>query len=67
MKTTIQVEGMMCEHCENRVQQALQALKGVKASKASSANGNVEVEYEEGLVKEEALRQAIEDAGYDVK
>ena len=34
MTKILQVEGMMCTHCEARVQKALEALAGVKSARA---------------------------------
>ncbi len=62
---TIKIEGMMCEHCVAHVREALAGVKGVE---------NVVVSLDEGratldaglLVKDDALRAAVEDAGYKV-
>ena len=64
MKKKILVEGMSCSHCVNHV---TEALKGIGATE-------VEVSLERKLataeladnVTDEAIKAAIEDAGYDV-
>ena len=64
MKRKILVEGMSCAHCVNHVTEALKEI-GAK---------NVEVNLERKLataeisvnITDEAIKLAIEDAGYDV-
>lgn len=66
-QVTIQVDGMSCSHCVNAVEGALKKLPGVNAASVSLDNDNVAVEYEEGQVSLEKMKEAIEDQGYDVK
>ena len=62
---TLQIEGMMCQHCVAHVKEALEGVKGVK---------NVQVSLEDNsatldaglLVSDKKLTQAVEDAGYKV-
>lgn len=63
---TVKVEGMMCEHCENRVNQALNGLAGVQSAKADAKGNKVDVTYDESKIDEAAIKTGIEDAGYDV-
>lgn len=65
MKKTIMIEGMSCGHCSARVEKALNALDGVEAKvnlEAKSAEVTLSKE-----VSDDALRKAVEDAGYEVK
>lgn len=64
MKKTILVEGMSCGHCEKAVKGALGELDGVKTVSVDLASKKVEVEGD-SLV-DSLLKEAIEDAGYDV-
>lgn len=63
MKTEIRIDGMMCEHCKATVEKILTNLEGV-----SEAEVNLEkktaVFTDDGTVKEETVKQVIEDAGY---
>ena len=62
---TVRVGGMMCPHCEGRVRTALEALQGVLSAQASHEKGEVVMSLADGAeVEETALRQAVEDAGY---
>ena len=67
MKKTFQVEGMMCGHCEARVNKAVSALSGVSECKASAADGSVMVNFDETAVSQQDIVNTIEDTGYDVK
>lgn len=61
----IKIEGMMCSHCENAVKTALEAVEGVKEAAASASDGTALVTLEHE-VSDEALKHAVERAGYVV-
>jgi len=64
MTSTYQVGGMTCQGCVNAVTRALQrALPGAKVA-VDLAQGKVSVE---GPADDKTVRQAIIDAGYEVK
>ena len=63
-KVIIGVEGMSCGHCSARVEKALNAIEGVIAS-VELENKRAVAECDAG-VSDEALRAAVEDAGYEV-
>ena len=62
--TRIEVEGMMCGHCEKRVADALEKTGKAKNVVASHENSSVEF-IDQGLSSEE-IKNAIEDAGYKI-
>ncbi len=64
MKETINVNGMMCMHCEMHVKKALEALDGVEAAAPDHTAGKVELTLS-AAVDEGALKKAVEDAGYE--
>lgn len=64
MKMNLKVEGMSCQHCVMAVSQALFTIDGVE---------NVQIKLESKLVEvtgkglsEEAIKDAIDEAGYDL-
>ena len=65
MTKTLKVEGMMCEHCEARVDKALMAVKGVESAKADHVTGTVKIEMSED-VSYDTLKKAVEDQDYKV-
>lgn len=65
MTTTLNIEGMMCGHCQGRVEKALQEVPGVTAVTVSLEAKNAVVTSED-TVSKDALKAAVVDAGYDV-
>ena len=66
MKKVLNVEGMMCQHCQARVEKALSEVRGVKSAVVDLDAKTATVEC--GLlVSDKALTQAVTDAGYEVK
>lgn len=61
MTTTISVEGMSCDHCEQTIEDA---LRGVANVSAAHADRETETATVEGAPDTAALVQAVEDAGY---
>lgn len=61
---TLIIEGMTCEHCKNRVEQGLNEIEGA-AAKVNLKKGEAEVFLERDIC-DEALRSAVEKAGYRV-
>lgn len=64
MKKTMLVEGMSCNHCIMAVTNALKELDGVSNVDVDLENKQVEVLGDNLL--EENLKEAVEEAGYDV-
>ena len=65
MEKTLDVKGMMCEHCEARVKKALEAVEGVTAAVADHHKGTAVVTLS-APVADEVLRKAVEDQDYEV-
>lgn len=65
--TTIGVQGMTCGGCVNSVTKALNSVAGVEDVKVSLENNQATVNYDDSKTSVEALKEAIEDAGYDVQ
>jgi copper chaperone len=60
------VQGMTCGGCVNSVKRALGNIAGVTQADVDLASGRVSVDYDDGKTSPAALKDAIEDAGYDV-
>lgn len=64
MNKTLVIEGMTCGHCAGHVARALNALPGVSA--------RVDLQRKEAVVEsatevsDDILRQAVQNAGYEV-
>ena len=60
------VEGMVCNGCENRVQNALKTIDGIEEVIANHENGTVKVTLSKE-VDENTIKEKIEDIGFEVK
>ena len=65
MEKVINVEGMMCEHCEATVKKALEKIDGVESAEASHEKNQAVVQLSAD-VPDEVLKKAIEDRDYKV-
>lgn len=66
-KIILDVEGMSCSHCENRVKNAVDALSGVSSVDVSLSEKTVSIEFDPSAVTEKQVKDAIEEQGYEVK
>ena len=66
MQKTINIEGMMCHHCEMAVQKALEALDNVNHAEVSHEKGTAVVDLSAD-VPNDVLKKAVEDKDYTVK
>lgn len=64
MLKVLKVEGMSCGHCEKAVKNALGEVSGVSSVSVDLSAKKVEVEGD-GLV-DTLLKEAVEEAGYEV-
>ena len=64
MTKTLNVTGMMCQHCVMHVTKALEGVPGVSAVDVSLEAGTATVEAAEG-VADDALVAAVAEAGYE--
>ena len=65
VKVTVNVEGMMCGHCEAHVNEAIKKAFGAE-DVVSSHESNTTVFTAPEKVDEDKVRQTIKDAGYEV-
>ncbi|NLP43159.1 MAG: heavy-metal-associated domain-containing protein [Peptococcaceae bacterium] len=66
MKKKISIEGMSCGHCVNHVKEALSELAGVTAVEVNLEAKSAVIEAS-AEVKDEDIKSAIDDVGYEVK
>ncbi len=64
MKKTIIIEGMSCNHCVMAVKNALSEIEGVSNVEVELDNNKAIVEGKNLL--DNTLKEAVEEAGYDV-
>ncbi|MGW0733644.1 heavy-metal-associated domain-containing protein [Streptomyces sp. NPDC002851] len=63
--TVYQVSGMTCGHCEGAVSSEISEIPGVTSVKAVAATGQVTV-VSAAELDEEAVRAAVDEAGYEL-
>lgn len=61
----LNVEGMMCTGCENRIVNAVSTIEGVESVKANHETGKVTITAEEDKIEE--IKNKINDIGFTVK
>ena len=65
MTKTMNIEGMMCGHCEARVKKALEARAGVESAEVSHEKGTAVVSMSAD-VSDDTLKEAVEAQDYKV-
>lgn len=61
----LNVKGMMCGGCENRIQNIVKGIEGVENIKADHNTGKVAITLNKD-VEIDVIIEAIEDIGYEV-
>jgi len=61
---TLKVEGMSCGHCVNSVEGAVGKLGAT--AKVNLASHSVDISFDESKINLAAIKDAIEEQGYDV-
>lgn len=62
----LKISGMSCSHCEKAVTDALQGLEGVESVRVDLQAGTATVTYDPAVATEAAMREAVEEAGYQL-
>ena len=65
MEKTLQIEGMMCQHCVMHVQKALAAIPGVEEASVNLEEKAAKVKLTQN-VTDEVFKAAVETAGYQL-
>ena len=66
MKIVIDVFAMMCEHCAKKVEKCLKNIEGIKNVKVDLENKEVLVKFNEKKINKDVIKEAINNAGYEV-
>src|SRR5699024_11250093 len=61
---TFGIEGMTCASCAQNVEKATQKLPGMEKAVVNLATEKLSVEYDESILNETDIQQAVTDAGY---
>jgi len=63
---TIPVKGMTCGGCVNSVTKALSGVQGVQEVNVNLEGADATVTFDDNKTNVASLKQAVEEAGYDV-
>lgn len=67
MKTVVlDVPDISCEHCERTISGALGPMEGVRSVNVDIPTKQVRVEYDEGTVDVERMKDVLQDEEYPV-
>jgi len=65
-ETQLSIKGMSCGHCKMTVEKALKVTDCVDEVEVDLEKGQATVKYKNCLDSLDTLKQAVEDAGYQV-
>lgn len=65
IKKIVKIEGMMCNHCKNKVESSLKELENVTKVKVNLANKKAEI-YSNAVISDEDIKKTITNLGYQV-
>lgn len=65
-QTTLTIDGMTCGGCVTSVTNALKQVQGVNNVNVSLADKQAVIDFDDSQTTVDTLKEAIEDAGYDV-
>ena len=65
IKKIVTIEGMMCNHCKNKVECSLKELENVTKVKVNLANKTAEI-YSNEVISDEDIKKTITNLGYQV-
>lgn len=63
----LNVQGMSCGHCVKAVEGCVTELRGINEVKVDLGAAQVAVAFDASQVTVEAIKEAIEEQGYDVE
>jgi P-type Cu+ transporter len=67
MKKSFKISGMHCAGCVNSVKKALERVDGIKEANVQLVTETAEVEFENGSVSFDRIREAVEGAGFEAE
>ena len=63
----LNVTGMHCGHCQQKVTQALRGVAGVYSAIVDWPTGEAEVDFNDDALTTDRLLAAVQQAGYEAK
>ncbi len=66
-KIKLNITGMSCNHCLNRVQTTITELEGVEKAKVNLKKATASVKFDEMKQSPEAIANAVKEVGYQAE
>ncbi|XP_061373250.1 copper-transporting ATPase RAN1-like [Gastrolobium bilobum] len=66
-RVQVRISGMTCAACSNSVEAALKSVDGVIGASVALLQNKADVVFNRSLVKDEDIKNAIEDAGFEAE
>lgn len=63
-KNKFDIQGMTCSSCSSHVERAVKKLEGVKSVNVNLLSNNMVVDYDENILNDSKIIEAVVDAGY---
>lgn len=64
---SLQIEGMTCTACANRIERLVKKLDGIEDANVNFATETLTVKYDDSKVNSKEIENAIKKAGYSIK
>lgn len=61
---TLNIEGMTCASCAQRIEKVTKKLPGVKSSSVNLATEKMNIQYDENAISLQDIQEAVDKAGY---
>ncbi|WP_138417771.1 cation transporter [Aquibacillus sediminis] len=66
-KVTINITGMSCGHCVNKIETALKEQKGVGKAKVNLKKGTAVVKYNESILTSDKITEVVGEVGHQAE
>ena len=66
-KVKFDIQGMTCSSCSAHIERAVKKLEGIKSINVNLLSNNMTVEYDETILNNDKIINAVIDAGYGAK
>lgn len=66
-KIKLNISGMTCNNCANRVETALSELEGVEKVKINLKKETAKIKYDETIQDRDNFQEAVEEVGYQAE
>jgi copper chaperone len=67
MKAVMQLETLTCPSCLKKIEGALSKVEGIENAKVLFNASKAKVDFDESKVSADAIKETIENLGYEVK